>query len=211
MITYDDIVSKSIVPVIKIEDIESAVPLAHALVKGGLPVAEITFRTDVAGDAIAAIRESVPGMIVGAGTILTAEQAKEAIDKGAQFVVSPGISRPVIEYCLDKNVPIIPGTCTPSDLMVVSEYGLNIAKFFPAGNYGGLKTLKSLAAVFSSINFMPTGGIKPDNLAEYLEFDRIAACGGTWLTPEASMKQGRFDDIERLVREALAIVASVRG
>lgn len=198
--------AKKLVPVVKLDNVEDAKPLGEALCKGGLPVAEVTFRTDAAEESIRRMRKEFPHMLVGAGTVVTLEQAKRAQDAGASFLVSPGIKRDVVEYALDNNIPIFPGTCTPSEVMMAQGYGLEVVKFFPAKQYGGLATIKALAAPFPGIRFMPTGGVNAENILEFLAYDRIIACGGSWMVKDSLIKAGRFDEIERLTQEAVSLV-----
>ncbi len=204
--TVDRLRTLKVVPVVRLDRVEDAVPLAQALLDGGLPLAEITFRTEAAEASIVAVRAAFPELMVGAGTVINLEQAERAFAAGCSFVVSPGISRPVIEYCLDRGVPVFPGACTPSELITIAEYGLPVAKFFPAQNFGGLAAIKSLASVFGSIEFMPTGGIGPRNITEYLAFDRIVACGGSWMVAPELIAAGAFDQIRSLVQEVVATV-----
>lgn len=192
------------VPVIKIDDAAVARPLAETLVNAGLPIAEVTFRTDCAAEAIA-IMARQPGLLTGAGSLVSEEQAKRACDAGARFLVSAGISRPVIEFALRNNVPVFPGFCTPSELIVLIEYGLTAAKFFPAQNYGGVGTLKALSGPFPSMRYMPTGGISAANLREYLSFSKVFACGGSWMLGENLLAAGDFAAIDALVRQTVAL------
>ncbi|MBR2067547.1 MAG: bifunctional 4-hydroxy-2-oxoglutarate aldolase/2-dehydro-3-deoxy-phosphogluconate aldolase [Solobacterium sp.] len=200
-----------IVPVVVIDDAEDAVPLAKALVEGGLPCAEVTFRTAAAEESIRKMVEAYPEMIVGAGTVITPEQADRAIAAGAKFIVSPGLNPTTVKYVMDKNVPIVPGTCTPSDLERATELGLTEVKFFPAEPSGGLNMIKALAAPFVNIKFMPTGGISTTNIREYLAYEKILCCGGSWMVKGSLIKEKKFDEIQKLVEEAVAIVKEVRG
>lgn len=195
-----------IVPVVKILDDKDAVPLANALVKGGLPCAEVTFRTDAAAASIRKMKETFPDMTVGAGTVLTKDQVDEAIEAGAEFIVSPGLNPKTVVYCQEKGIPVFPGTATASEIEKALELGLKLVKFFPAEVNGGLKAIKALAAPYSMVKFMPTGGIGIDNVKEYLEFDRVIACGGTWMVKEKLIAESRFDEIERLTKETRKIV-----
>jgi len=195
-----------LVPVIRLEDAAQAVPLASALRKGGLPVAEVTFRTDAAADSIRRIREADPGMCVGAGTVLSPEQADQAIEAGAGFIVSPGINRRVVERCLERGVPVVPGCSCPTDLETALEYGLHAVKFFPAEASGGLAALKAMSAPYGSLRFLPTGGIDAKNLKDYLAFDKVFACGGSWMVKEDLVAAGDFEGVTRLTAEAVAIV-----
>lgn len=197
---------KKIVPVVKLERATDALPLAEALMAGGLPIAEITFRTDAAEESIRNIVNAYPDMIVGAGTIINVEQAKRALNAGATFLVSPGVSRPVIEFALSHNLPIFPGTCTPTEIMIALEYKLPVVKFFPAKQYGGLDTIKALAAPFPSIQFMPTGGISADNIKDYLDFNKIIACGGSWMVKDSLINSCNFSEITNLTTKAVSLV-----
>ena len=195
-----------IIPVIAIDNADKAVPLARALVKGGLPAAEVTFRTACAAECIAAMAEAEPEMCVGAGTVLTVEQVEQARAAGAKFIVSPGYNEDVVKHCIDIDLPVLPGTVTPSEVTAAENLGLKVTKFFPASQYGGLNTIKALAAPFVGHRFMPTGGVNADNVLEFLAFDRIIACGGSWMVKDALIKVGRFDEIVRLTQEAVSLV-----
>jgi 2-dehydro-3-deoxyphosphogluconate aldolase/(4S)-4-hydroxy-2-oxoglutarate aldolase len=192
-----------IVPVIAINDVEKAVPLAKALVAGGIPCAEVTFRTAEAEEAIKRMAEAVPELIVGAGTVLTPEQADRAVAAGSKFIVSPGLNPKVVKHCLDKGYVITPGTANPSDVEVAIELGLEVVKFFPAEAAGGIKMIKSMAAPYTKMRFMPTGGINADNLNNYLSFDKIICCGGSWMVPKDALNAGDFDKITELCKEAV--------
>ena len=192
-----------ILPVIKISKVETALPLAKALCDGGLPAAEITFRTDCAAEAIRAITKAYPDMLVGAGTVLTPEQVDQAVDAGASFIVSPGFNPRVVSYCRQKNITIIPGCSSPSDVEAAIELGLTTVKFFPAEAAGGLPMLKAMSAPYGKMLFMPTGGISPDNLLSYLKFNKILACGGSFMVKEDLIEAGDFKAIENLTRAAV--------
>lgn len=192
-----------IVPVIKLDDSKDAVPLAKALCAGGLPCAEITFRTSAAKESIKLITEAVPDMLVGAGTVLTTGQVDEAIEAGAKFIVSPGLNPRVVKYCVDSNIPVIPGCSNPSDIEQAVEFGLDVVKFFPAEAAGGIKMIKAMAAPYVGIKFMPTGGINAQNINEYLSFDKVVACGGSWMVKDSLIKEGKFDEITLLTRQAM--------
>lgn len=192
-----------IVPVVVIENAKDAVPLCRALQEGGLPLAEITFRTAAAEDAIRAVSSDLPEVLVGAGTVLTTQQAEKAIKAGARFIVSPGLNPAVVEFCMEKSVPVIPGCCTPTDIEVALGLGLNVVKFFPAEAFGGIKTLKAISAPYSMMKFVPTGGINATNLNDYLSFDKVLACGGSWMVNSELLKRGDFEEITRLTREAM--------
>ncbi|MDI9241733.1 bifunctional 4-hydroxy-2-oxoglutarate aldolase/2-dehydro-3-deoxy-phosphogluconate aldolase [Fusibacillus kribbianus] len=194
-----------VVPVVKLDRAEDALPLAKSLCAGGLPVAEVTFRTEAAEESIRRISASCPELLVGAGTVINTEQARRAVAAGARFLVSPGISEEIIRYAVKEGIPIFPGTCTPTEIMTAVSYGLDVVKFFPAAQYGGLKTIQALSGPFPQVRFMPTGGISAANLREYLDYPKIFACGGSWMVKDALIKEGKFDQIEMLTREAAAI------
>lgn len=200
-----------LVPVVKIERAEDAVGLGRALLAGGLPCAEITFRTAAAEEAIRRISSSLSEIVLGAGTVLTVDQADRAVSAGAQFIVSPGFNRKVVDWCLRKQVPVTPGVATPTEIDMALDVGLNILKFFPAEAMGGLATLKAIAAPYVGVKFIPTGGINPDNLAEYLAHPSVHCCGGSWLVKGDLITAGKFDEITRLAREAVSLVRQVRG
>lgn len=202
----DRIAKLKIVPVIKLNRAADASPLADALSKGGLPVAEVTFRTDAAEESIRNMAKSHPGVLIGAGTLTTVDQAKRAVDAGAKFMVTAGFNRKVTEYCVGAKLPIFPGVCTPSEMMWLLEYDLGVAKFFPAAQYGGLATIKALAAPFPQMKFMPTGGISEKNVLEYLAFNKIIACGGSWMVKDDLIDAGDFAGIEKLVADAVKLV-----
>jgi len=200
-----------IIPVVVLDDAKDAAPLAEALCEGGLPCAEVTFRTAAAADVIRIMSEKYPEMLVGAGTVLTKEQVDKAVECGAKFIVSPGLNPEIVKYCIEKGIPITPGTQTPSEMEQAIELGLKVVKFFPAEPAGGLKMIKALAAPYVGLSFMPTGGISAANVREYLKFDRIIACGGSWMVKADLVKAGRFDEIKALTAEAAAIVKEIRG
>ena len=195
-----------IVPVVKIDDAKDAAPLAEALIKGGLPVAEITFRTAAAEEAIRNITGSVPDILVGAGTVLSIEQVKRAVDAGAEFIVTPGLNPRVVEYCVREQIAVTPGCSNPSDIEKALEFGLDVVKFFPSEASGGIKTLKAISAPYSMVRFIPTGGINADNLVEYLSFSKVLACGGSWMVKDELIRKGNFDEITRLTREAVNLM-----
>ena len=208
-INFMEAAKYKIVPVVKLDSIDDAKPLGEALYRGGLPVAEVTFRTAAGEESIRIMKKEFPDMLVGAGTIVNVEQAKRAVDAGATFIVSPGISRSIVEFALEKKIPIYPGTCTPSEVMIAMEYDLPVVKFFPAKQYGGIDTMKALAAPFPSVKFMPTGGISASNLVEYLSFSKIVACGGSWMVKDNLLTEKKFDEVTRLTEEAVQIVKSM--
>lgn len=201
-----------IVPVIKLTNpTRDAKPLAKALVAGGVPVAEVTFRAAGAADAIRIMREAYPEMLVGAGTVLTIEQVKEAADAGAQFIVSPGFNPKTVEYCQSIDMPIFPGCTTPTEIEAAMGYGLRVLKFFPAEQSGGLAKIKAMSAPFSMIHFMPTGGISLKNLGEYLKNSIIAACGGSYMVTEDLITGQKWDEITDLCKQSIAIVKEARN
>lgn len=192
-----------IVPVVKIDRAEDALPLAEALCKGGLPCAEITFRTEAAAQAIRIMAEHFPHMCVGAGTVLNAGQVDAAVQAGAKFIVSPGLNANTVKYCIEKKIPITPGTSSPSDIELAIELGLDVVKFFPAEQSGGLSKIKAMAAPYAHMKFMPTGGINAGNLTSYLDFPKVIACGGSWMVPGNLINDGKWEEIEKLTREAV--------
>ena len=184
-----------IVPVVVINNVEDAAPLAKALCAGGLPCAEVTFRTAAAKEAIKIMTETCPEMIVGAGTVLNAEQVDAAVEAGATFIVSPGLNPKTVKYCIEKGVPITPGTSSPSDIEQAIELGLDVVKFFPAEQSGGLAKIKAMAAPYVNMKFMPTGGINAKNINDYLSFPKVIACGGSWMVPAKLVDEKKFDEI----------------
>lgn len=192
-----------IVPVVVLNDAKDAAPLAKALCDGGLPCAEVTFRTEAAEESIRIMAEQFPQMLVGAGTVLTTEQVDRAVAAGAKFIVSPGLNPKVVKYCIEKGVPVTPGTANPSDVEQAIELGLEVVKFFPAEAAGGLNMIKSMAAPYTNMKFMPTGGINAKNINSYLAFPKILACGGSWMVKGDLVAAGKFDEIEKLTREAV--------
>jgi 2-dehydro-3-deoxyphosphogluconate aldolase/(4S)-4-hydroxy-2-oxoglutarate aldolase len=192
-----------IVPVVKIDKAADALPLGKALIEGGLPVAEITFRTDAAAEAIDIISKAFPGILVGAGTVLNVKQAQSAINAGAKFMVSPGFNPAVVEFCIKKGIPVTPGCSNPTDIEKALDFELEVVKFFPAEAFGGLNTLKAISAPYSMMRFIPTGGIDAKNLTDYLNFNKVLACGGSWMVKDELIKKGDFAEITRLTREAV--------
>ncbi|MEG0306771.1 MAG: bifunctional 4-hydroxy-2-oxoglutarate aldolase/2-dehydro-3-deoxy-phosphogluconate aldolase [Clostridium sp.] len=197
-----------IVPVVVINDVKDAEPLAKALCEGGLPCAEVTFRTEAAEESIRIMTNKYPDMLVGAGTILTTEQVDRAVDAGATFIVSPGLNPKIVKYCLSKGVPITPGVTNPSDIEQAIELGLDIVKFFPAEPAGGINMIKAMSAPYSNMKFMPTGGISAANLTSYLDFSKIIACGGSWMVKGDLVAAGEFDKIRDLTKEAIQSMLS---
>ncbi|MCI5869889.1 MAG: bifunctional 4-hydroxy-2-oxoglutarate aldolase/2-dehydro-3-deoxy-phosphogluconate aldolase [Dorea sp.] len=200
-----------IVPVVVLNDAKDAEPLAQALCNGGLPCAEVTFRTDAAEESIRIMSEKFPNMLIGAGTVLTTDQVDRAVAAGAKFIVSPGLNPRIVKYCVEKGILITPGCTNPSDIEQALENGLEVVKFFPAEPAGGLKMIKAMAAPYVGVKFMPTGGINATNVREYLAYDRILACGGSWMVKGSLVDAGEFDKIEELTREAVEIVKESRG
>ena len=200
-----------IIPVVVLDDAKDAEALGKALMEGGLPAAEVTFRTDAAEECIRIMSEKFPEMLVGAGTVLTTEQVDRAVAAGAKFIVSPGLNPKVVKYCIEKNIPVTPGTQTPTEMEQALELGLDVVKFFPAEPAGGLKMIKAVSAPYTMLKFMPTGGISAENVREYLAFDKILACGGSWMVKKDMIKNGEFDKIKEMVAEAAAIVKEIRG
>lgn len=203
----DEIRRLKIVPVIVIDDPAQALGLADALAGGGLPCAEITFRTPAASEALRRIAAERPNVLAGAGTVLTTEQAARARDAGARFIVSPGINPKVVEWCQDHSLPVFPGVCTPTEIETALECGLNVVKFFPAEPSGGVGFLRAIAAPFPDLSFMPTGGITAANVREYLAFKRVVACGGSWMAPQDWIQQGAFDRVREAVAAAVSSVS----
>ena len=199
----EEISKIGIVPVIALDDAKDAEPLAKALCEGGLPCAEVTFRTAAAEESIRIMAEKFPEMLVGAGTVLTTEQVDKAVNAGAKFIVSPGLNPKVVAYCVSKNIPIVPGCANPSDIEQAIELGLDVVKFFPAEAAGGLNMIKAMSAPYTSVKFMPTGGINANNLIDYLNFNKIVACGGSWMVSKDMVAAGEFDKIAKLTNEAV--------
>ncbi|MCR5273442.1 MAG: bifunctional 4-hydroxy-2-oxoglutarate aldolase/2-dehydro-3-deoxy-phosphogluconate aldolase [Lachnospiraceae bacterium] len=199
-----------IIPVVVLEDVNDAKPLAEALCEGGLPCAEVTFRTKAAAEALKIMRENHPDMLLGAGTVLTKEQVDLAIESGASFIVSPGLNPNTVKYCQEKGIPMIPGVQTPSEMELAMELGLDTVKFFPAEPAGGLAMIKAVAAAYTNLKFMPTGGINEANVRDYLRYDRIIACGGSWMVKGNLIKEKQFDQIKEMVAGAAKIVKEER-
>lgn len=200
-----------IVPVVVLNDARDAEPLAKALCEGGLKCAEVTFRTAAAEESIKIMAEKFPDMLVGAGTVLTTEQVDRAVAAGAKFIVSPGLNPKVVKYCVEKGIPVCPGTCTPSEMEQAMDLGLDVVKFFPAEPSGGVKFIKAVAAPYTMLKFMPTGGVNATNVRDYLAYDKILCCGGSWMVKGSLIEAGEFDKIVEMTKEAAAIVKEVRG
>ena len=200
-----------VVPVVVLNDAKDAAPLAKALCEGGLPCAEVTFRTEAAEESIRIMATEFPEMVIGAGTVLTIDQVDRAVGAGAKFIVSPGFDPEIVDYCISKNIPVLPGCITPSEVTQAVKRGLEVVKFFPAEQFGGVATIKALAAPFTSVRFMPTGGISAKNLAAYLGFKKIIACGGSWMVKGDMVAAGEFDKIKEMTAEAVELVKNIRG
>ena len=200
-----------IIPVVVLNDAKDALPLGKALCDGGLPCAEVTFRTEAAEESIRLMAEAYPKLLVGAGTVLTREQVDRAVNAGARFIVSPGLNPAIVTYCREKGIPVLPGVITPSDIAKALELGLEVVKFFPAEPAGGLKMIQAMGAAYTTLKFMPTGGINAQNVKDYLKSNKIIACGGSWMVKGEMIDEGRFDEIISLCREAAAIVKEIRG
>ena len=206
-VSYSDVVKRiyelGILPVIAIDDPDKAVPLARALCEGGLPAAELTFRTACAKEAIIRIKEEVPNMLIGAGTVLTEQQVDDALEAGVEFIVTPGFNPQIVRYALAKDAVIMPGTATPGEMEQAMSMGIDVVKFFPAEQNGGLAKLKAVSAPYSKLRFIPTGGINADNLQSYIKFDKILACGGTWMVKKDLIEAQNWNEIKRLTEEAV--------
>lgn len=200
----------AVVPVVVLDDADDAAPLAEALIKGGLPCAEVTFRTEAAEESIRIMNKKYPDMLVGAGTVLTTEQVDRAVAAGAKFIVSPGFDPEIVDYCLEKKIPVFPGCISPSEVAQAVKRGLKVVKFFPAEQAGGLAMLKAMAAPYTMLKFMPTGGINTKNLKEYLGFSKILCCGGSWMVKGDMIKNKEFDKITEMTREATELAAAAR-
>ena len=199
-----------VIPVVVLNDVKDALPLAKALIEGGLPCAEVTFRTAAAEESIRIMKENYPEMLLGAGTILTIEQVDRAVNAGATFIVSPGFDPEIVDYCISKNIPVLPGCITPSEVAQAVKRGLTRIKFFPAEQAGGLAMIKAMCAAYTTVKVMPTGGISAKNLGEYLSCDKIFACGGSWMVKGDLIKAGEFDKIKEMTAEAVELVKSIR-
>lgn len=199
-----------VVPVVVLEDVNDAEKLADALVKGGLPCAEVTFRTKAAEESIRVMAEKYPDMLVGAGTVLTTEQVDKAVAAGAKFIVSPGFDTEIVDYCMEKEIPVLPGVVTPSEAAQAVKRGLKVVKFFPAEQFGGVPTIKALAAPYTMLKFMPTGGVSVNNLKDYLSCDKIICCGGSWMVKGDMIRAGEFEKIADMTKEAVELARSIR-
>ncbi|MGI5969205.1 MAG: bifunctional 4-hydroxy-2-oxoglutarate aldolase/2-dehydro-3-deoxy-phosphogluconate aldolase [Lachnospiraceae bacterium] len=206
---FDELIKKiediKIVPVVVLNDAENAKPLAKALCEGGLPCAEVTFRTGAAEESIRIMHEAYPEMIIGAGTVLTTEQVERAVSAGASFIVSPGFDPEIVDYCIEKSIPVFPGCITPSEIAQAVKRGLKVVKFFPAEQFGGVDTIKALAAPYVGLKFMPTGGINAGNIKDYLECKSIIACGGSWMVKGNIIEAKEFERIKEMTIEAVSL------
>ena len=198
-----------LVPVVKIDNAKDALQLGRALVKGGLPVAEITFRTDAAEESIRILSNELPELLVGAGTLLTTEQVNRAVSAGAKFMVSPGFNPRVVDYCIDKSIPVVPGINSPTQVEMGLERGLDVLKFFPAEASGGINMLKALAGPYVGVKYIPTGGIGLSNLADYLRLSCVFACGGSWMVKDELIASGRFEEIAELTAAAVSLIKTL--
>jgi 2-dehydro-3-deoxyphosphogluconate aldolase / (4S)-4-hydroxy-2-oxoglutarate aldolase len=206
----DRVREMGIIPVVSIPKLEHALPLAESLLEGGLPCAEVTFRTAAAVESMMEIRARFPEIFLGAGTVLTTEQAETAINSGAQFIVSPGTNPAVVDYCLSKNVTIFPGVCTPTEIEIALAKGVDVLKFFPAEAMGGVGFLKAVCAPYRQVRFIPTGGIDQKNIGNYLALSEVIACGGSWMVRPELLNAGDFDRVRQLVKEAVALVNELK-
>lgn len=191
-----------VVPVVVLEKVEDAIPTAKAMLAGGVDTMEITFRTACAPEAIKAVAENCPEVLVGAGTVINLEQCKLAVSMGARFIVSPGYSEEIVSWCVENNIPVTPGCVTPTEIMAAVNHGLKVIKFFPANVYGGLNAMKNLSAPFVGLKFLPTGGVNTANIREYIDAPFVHAVGGSWVCPKAEIAAGNFEKITQLCREA---------
>ena len=207
----DRVCEAGIVPVVVLNRVEDAVPLAGALLKGGITFMEITFRTECAADCIEVISREVPDMTVGAGTVINVEQAKTAVASGAKFIVSPGFDEETVRWALDNDIPVIPGTVTPTEIMKAVGMGLRVLKFFPADVYGGIKAIKALSAPFGQVRFLPTGGVSPDNLKDFISNKAVAAVGGSWVCKKDDIANHDWDKITALSAEAVKTIKEMRA
>ncbi len=202
MNVLDRVARAGIVPVVVVDQAQDAIPTAEAMLHGGIDVMEITFRTSAAAEAIQAVAQNCPDMLVGAGTILNVEQCKLAVEMGAKFIVSPGFDAEVVSWCMDNCIAVIPGCVTPTEITAAVNRGLHIVKFFPANLYGGLNGMKNLSAPFTGVKFIPTGGVNAENLRQYMDASFVHAVGGSWVCPKAEITKGNFDRITELCKQA---------
>ena len=207
---FEKLEKNRILPVVVIDDSKHAEPLGKALLEGGLGVAEVTFRTDAAPDAVKILKQTYPQMLLGAGTVLNVEQVKMATDAGADFIVSPGINPKVVDYCVKNHICIIPGTCNPTNIEMALSYGIHVVKFFPAEASGGINYIKAISAPYSNVRFIPTGGINQNNLQNYLSFDRVLACGGSWMVRQDLLQSQNYEEITQLTYKAVTLAEQLK-
>lgn len=207
---YERLEDLSVVPVVVLNKVEDAVPLAQALVRGKLPIAEVTFRTEAAADSIRAIASTCPDVIVGAGTVINLQQCQQAVHAGAQFIVCPGYDHKILTWCLEHEINLIPGAVTPAEITTLINYGFDITKFFPSNLYGGLHALETLASVFVGHRFMPTGGVNADNLSLFLSSQAVGVVGGTWMVKPSLFESGDFSEVEARAAQAAETVREIR-
>ena len=200
-----------VIPVVKIDKSDDAVPLGKALLNGGLPCAEITFRTEAAEESIKRIATNLPEVLLGAGTVLSTDQAQRAVSAGAKYIVSPGFNSRVVDWCLENKIPVTPGVATPTEIEMALECGLKILKFFPAEALGGIATLKAIAAPYVGVKFIPTGGVNLNNLRAYLSHPSVHCCGGSWLVESSLISAGKFEEIKTLTRDTVTLVKEIRS
>jgi len=205
----NQIASYKIVPAVVIDNSENAIELAETLIKAGLPVVEVTFRTPAAKESIKKITSLLPDILTGAGTVLSVDQVKSAVDNGAGYIVAPGLNSKVVEYCIVNNIPVIPGIATPSEIERALEFNLEVVKFFPAEELGGIKYLKAVSAPYGDLKFIPTGGINQNNISEYLSFPKVVACGGSWMVKRDLISGKKFDEIKNLTEKVIDIVREI--
>jgi 2-dehydro-3-deoxyphosphogluconate aldolase / (4S)-4-hydroxy-2-oxoglutarate aldolase len=208
---FDSIYALGTIPVLEIDNVDRAVPLTYSLLSGGLPVAEITLRTDAALDSIREITRRVSSVLVGAGTVISRDQAQAACEAGAKFLVSPGLADEVVLWAQEWYGPVVVGAVTPTEIIHALDLGLTLLKFFPAEAMGGLKTLTAISDPFPQVRFIPTGGIRQENLAEYLQAEKIHVVGGSWMAKRQAINEGRFDDITRMAKAARDVIKKIRG
>ncbi len=208
MDVFEKIKEFKIIPVAIINNVNDAIPLGKALIEAGLPVIEVTFRTEAAAESIKKLTRELPNLFVGAGTVLKVEQVRKAVDAGAQFIVTPGFNPKVVDYCVEQKIPIIPGVNTPTMVEWALDRGVKVVKFFPADLSGGPKMLRNLAGPYPDMRFMPTGGINSDSLNNYLELPNVIACGGSWIVRKELISEGKFEEIKKLIKEALSLIIS---
>jgi len=211
MTFFEKVYNTGIVPVVVLNNAEDAVPLARALLKGGIDFMEITFRTECAAESIALIAKEVPEMTVGAGTVINLEQAERAVENGAKFIVSPGLDVGVVTWAQDRDIPVIPGCVTPTEIMKAISLGLNVVKFFPADVFGGIKAIKALSAPFGQVKFLPTGGVSEANLKDFIENKSVAAIGGSWVCKKDDIASHDWDKITTLSANAIKIIKETRS